>query len=149
MPQPELDRRVFERLSSEGVRYTAGRRAVIEALRVATGPQSAAELQLAVGSSLPLSSLYRTLMVLEEVGVLVDHFSTKGVARYEMAEWLSGHHHHLVCVACGLVEDIEIADGHEKMLHQMVIEVASGFGFSVAGHALEIQGQCRDCSLTR
>ena len=146
MPQQELDRQVAERLSSEGVRYTAGRRVVVEALRVATGPQSAAELQFAMGSSLPLSSLYRTLMVLEEAGVSVAHFSTKGVARYEMAEWLSGHHHHLVCIVCGQVEDIEMAAGQEQMLHQMVIGVAGGLGFSVAGHALEIQGQCRDCS---
>lgn len=146
MQHQELNRQIAERLSVEGVRYTAGRKAVIEALRVGPGPQSAAELQLVMGSSLPLSSLYRTLMVLAEADVLVAHFSTKGVARYELAEWLLGHHHHLVCVECGQVEDIEIADRREQLLHEMVSEVADKFDFSAVGHALEIHGRCRRCS---
>ena len=97
-------------------------------------------------SSLPLSSLYRTLAVLEESEVLVAHFSANGVGRYETAEWLSGHHHHLVCVGCGRVEDIEIAAAQETQLHDTVLKVASKFSFSPVGHELEIHGRCEACS---
>ena len=85
-------------------------------------------------------------MVLEAAGVLAAHFSIKGVARYEMAEWLSGHHHHLVCVGCGLVEDVELGVAQEQQLHEMVVSVASGFLFSAVGHALEIHGRCEACA---
>lgn len=141
----KLDEQVAERLSSAGVRYTAGRRSVIQALEAAPGPQSATELHELMGSSLPLSSLYRTLMVLAEAEVLSGHFSSKGVARYEIAEWLSGHHHHLVCIDCGRVDDIDIAEHHEVVLHEMVDEVARSVAFSAVGHALEIAGRCGRC----
>ncbi len=146
MPVQELDRQVADRLTSSGVRYTSGRRAVVAALGSAAGPLSAAELHTSLESSLPLSSLYRTLMVLEGAGVLAAHFSIKGVARYEMAEWLSGHHHHLVCVGCGLVEDVELGVAQEQQLQEMVTNVASAFLFSAVGHALEIQGRCEACA---
>ena len=141
-----LDHQVADRLSSNGVRYTAGRRAVVAALVSAPGPLSTAELHVAMESSLPLSSLYRTLAVLEESEVLVAHFSANGVGRYEMAEWLSGHHHHLVCVGCGRVEDIEIAAAQETQLHDTVLKVASKFSFSPVCHELEIHGRCEACS---
>ena len=50
-----------------------------------------------------------------------------GITRYEMAEWLAGHHHHLVCIECGAVEDIELPEGLELELERLVGQV-SGLG---------------------
>ncbi len=145
MPTSSLDRLVEERLGERAVRYTRGRRAVLAALAEADGPLSAAELSRRIGSALPLSSLYRSLAVLEEAGVLAPHHATKGLTRYEIAEWLAGHHHHLVCVECGSVEDIEIPERHETNLRDLVDEVSAGASFTPSNHALEMEGRCAQC----
>ena len=119
---------------------------MIDALASADGPRSAAELSEIVGKSVPLSSLYRTLAVLEEAGVLAPHFSSPGLTRYELAEWLSGHHHHLVCIACGQVQDLPANDAIEDRLQEIVSDVAEKASFREMNHALEIEGHCARCA---
>ena len=140
-----MHRQVEQRLMDRDVRYTRGRRVVVDALVEADGPRSAAELAPDV-PSVPLSSLYRTLTVLEEADVVVPHLSTKGVARYELAEWLAGHHHHLVCVDCGRVEDIVVSERHEAQVHDIVVALSAQASFTATAHALEIEGMCARCA---
>ncbi len=146
MTTPTVDRQVERRLAESEVRYTKGRRVVIRALADADGPRSAAELSQTIGDKVPLSSIYRSLAVLEEAGVLAPHFSSPGLTRYELAEWLSGHHHHLVCVCCGNVQDIEADEDVERRLQAIVADVADGASFSQVNHALEIEGRCSRCA---
>jgi Fe2+ or Zn2+ uptake regulation protein len=141
-----LDRQVEQRLGEEGVRYTRARKRVVVALVDADGPRSASELSAKIGSTLPLSSLYRTLSVLESAGVLAPHFSSPGLTRYELAEWLSGHHHHLVCIDCGQVEDIVASEPLEGRLQEIVSDVAGASSFMETNHALEIEGRCQRCA---
>ena len=141
-----LDRQVEPRLKSVDVRYTKGRRTVVNALAGAEGPRSAAELSREIGDDVPLSSLYRTLSILEEAGVLTPHFSSRGLTRYELAEWLSGHHHHLVCIDCGQVEDIDANPEVENQLQAVVTTVATSASFRETNHALEIEGLCVRCA---
>lgn len=107
---------------------------------------SAAEMSEVVGDSVPLSSLYRTLSVLEEAGVVAHHLGAKGLTRYELAEWLTGHHHHLVCVDCGQVSDIEIPASQEESVRALVAQIASQASFTPSDHALEIEGTCAECA---
>lgn len=127
------------------MRYTRGRRAVVDAMAKADGPRSAAELALTL-VNVPLSSLYRTLAVLEEADVVLPHLSTKGIARYELAEWLTGHHHHLVCVDCGRVEDVDVPEQYEAQVHELVDAISSRTSFTATNHALEIEGRCYRCN---
>ena len=140
-----LHRQVEKRLMDNDARYTRGRRTVVDALAEAEGPRSAAELTNQL-HGVPLSSLYRTLAVLEEADIVTPHLATKGIARYELAEWLTGHHHHLVCIECGRVEDIEIPDGHEDRLRDLIREVSDAAAFAATDHALEIEGRCNRCA---
>ena len=140
------DRQIERRLAEADVRYTSGRRIVIEALADADGPRSAAELSKVIAEAVPLSSLYRSLAVLQEAGVLAPHFSSPGLTRYELAEWLSGHHHHLVCIDCGQVQDIPPNDTVEERLGAIVTEVAREASFTEMQHALEIEGRCGECA---
>lgn len=140
-----LHRQVEARLADHEVRYTRGRRAVVDALVAADGPRSAAELGPEI-PTVPLSTLYRTLSVLEEAGVVIPHLSTKGVARYELAEWLTGHHHHLVCSECGHVEDVTVPEPIESQVDALVRVIAADAAFEPAGHALEIEGLCARCA---
>lgn len=141
-----MDRQIERRLAEADVRYTRGRRVVVGALAEADGPRSAAELSEIVGDAVPLSSLYRSLAVLEEAGVLAPHFSSPGLTRYELAEWLTGHHHHLVCVDCGQVQDLPVSDPVEDRLQEIVADVARDASFTATNHALEIEGRCLQCA---
>lgn len=140
-----VDERVADRLTGHGVRYTKARRTVVNALGRADGPRSAAELAESIGAKVPVSSLYRSLGVLEEAGVVAPHHGARGVTRYELAEWLAGHHHHLICVGCGLIEDVVVPKGRETEIRRLVDALARESGFAPIDHVLEIEGRCGRC----
>lgn len=146
MTKSTLDRQIEVHLLDHDVRYTRGRRAVVNTLARAEGPMSAAEISDVIGESVPLSSLYRTLSVLEEAGVVAHHLGAKGLTRYELDEWLTGHHHHLVCVSCGQVSDIEIPTNQEENVRKLVAEISALASFDPSDHALEIEGTCAECA---
>lgn len=135
---------VRHRLAGHEIRYTTGRQAVVRALQRMNGPRSAAELHRSL-ESVPLSSLYRSLTVLDEAGVLRKHHDADGLARFELAEWLGGHHHHVVCVDCGSVEDVSLDKRSEEMLEELAGSLAVAAGYEPRGHVLEIEGLCSDC----
>jgi Fur family transcriptional regulator, ferric uptake regulator len=141
-----LGRQIELRLRDHDVRFTIGRRAVVEALAGARGPMSAAELSEALAPNVPLSSIYRTLAVLEEAGVVTHHLGAKGLTRVELAEWLTGHHHHLVCIDCGSVSDVDIPAAKEEKVRDLVSEIAAVASFDAVDHALEIEGRCSKCA---
>jgi Fur family ferric uptake transcriptional regulator len=141
-----LDREVEKRLGDHDVRYTRGRRTVVSTLAGAGGPLSASELHDRTEGSLPLSSIYRSLTVLEDAGVLAPHHGAKGITRYELAEWLRGHHHHLVCLECGAVEDVMVTDRDETRVGDAVTEISARASFTPFKHALEIEGHCSRCA---
>lgn len=145
MTKSTLERQIEQRLFENEVRYTRGRRAVIAALAKAGGPKSAAELSAELGPEVPLSSIYRTLSILEEAGVVAHHLGAKGLTRFELAEWLAGHHHHLVCVQCGAVSDVDIPPAKEESVRSLVTEIAELAAFKATDHSLEIEGLCARC----
>ena len=142
----DIDQQVERRLREHDIRYTSGRRTVVAALDGADGPRSAAELSDDLDGIVPLSSLYRSLAVLEEAGVVVPHHGTKGLTRYELAEWLSGHHHHLVCIGCGSVDDVDVPAQHEETVRELVAAIGEMAAFSATSHVLEIEGRCAQCA---
>lgn len=146
MTKSTLERQVEARLRDRDIRFTNGRRAVVDALARASGPMSAAELDDQLGAEVPLSSLYRTLSVLEGAGVVVPHLGAKGLSRFELAEWLTGHHHHLVCIDCGSVSDIDIPTSKEESVRSLVSDIAALASFSPTDHSLEIEGRCARCA---
>jgi len=137
---------VADRLRQVDIRLTLGRRAVVEELVRARGPVSAAEIHARLDGSVPLSSIYRTLSVLTETTVASPHHGRDGVTRYELAEPAQQHHHHLVCIECGRIDDVEFDEPAETAVHAIVTGVAAGCGFSALDHTLEIEGICKECS---
>lgn len=146
MIKSTLDRQIEMRLREHDIRFTTGRRAIVAALAGATGPMSAGELSEALAPNAPLSSIYRTLTVLEEAGVVTHHLGAKGLTRFELAEWLTGHHHHLVCIDCGSVSDVDIPAAKEERVRDLVSEIAAVAAFDAIDHALEIEGRCSQCA---
>lgn len=141
----QLEPSIEQCLAAEGVRLTRGRKSTILAIASMEGPRTAAEIHARVGDLVPLSSLYRSLAVLTEAGVLSSQHGSEGVFRFELAEWITGHHHHLICVSCGSVVDVTPTDDQEHAMTQLMEEMASDAGFTVSSHRFEIEGTCPVC----
>jgi len=141
----KLHMTVEERLRAVGQRYTSKRRALVEALATSPNPVAVPDL-LAGDRGLPQSSLYRNLSVLEQAGAVHRVVPDEGFARYELAEDLTQHHHHLVCRSCGTVQDVTVPRGLERQVERARSEVESRTGFSAVSHRLDLIGLCRSCA---
>lgn len=142
----ELHATAAERLRAGAQRYTASRRALVEALAASERPATIPEL-LGARPGLAQSSAYRNLAVLEQVGVVRRIVTSDEHARFELAEDLTGHHHHhLVCGTCGRVEDFTVSHKLERSLETALAKVADGTGFQVDHHRLDLVGTCIGCA---
>lgn len=123
---------------------TAGRLALVDVLATTTRPLTLPEI-LDRGPSLATSSAYRNLQVLETAG-LVHRIVTDDHARYELADDLTEHHHHLICSVCGTVEDVPASDALEASVGQAIAEIARRTGFRTQHHRVDLVGRCRRCT---
>ena len=141
----EIHDLIRRRLIEHDHRYTGGRRSVVAAIQLASGPRTAAEIAAEGTADIPVSSMYRTLSILGETSVLRKHYDADGIARYELAEWLTDHHHHVVCVSCGRIEDVALDESQEAGIHEIAAYLGSQTGFRVLDHVLEVEGVCGAC----
>jgi Fe2+ or Zn2+ uptake regulation protein len=132
-------------LHSVGQRYTRGRQRLVAALETGERPMTIAEI-LTVDPSLAQSSVYRNLAVLEEVGAVTRIVTSDDFARYELAEQLTEHHHHLICTSCGAVSDFSLSAATEISLDKALRRAARRAGFTHQGHRLDLLGLCTSCS---
>jgi Fe2+ or Zn2+ uptake regulation protein len=138
----ELHETVEARLRAIKQRYTSGRRALVDLLADAPQPVSIPDV-LDADPDVAQSTAYRNLGVLEQAGV-VNRIATVGdFARYELAEDLTEHHHHLICNGCGSVTDFTVPASLERAVQRVAAEVA---GFRADSHRLDLLGRCADCS---
>ena len=144
-PGVDLHTTVADRLTGSDQRYTANRRAVVEVLDESDRPLTIPEI-LGHRSGLAQSSLYRNLAVLEETGVVHRVHSSDDFARYELAEDLAGHHHHLICSSCGTVADFTVSADVEATLEAAFAEAAGARGCRAEHRRLDLVGRCRDCA---
>ena len=140
---------VGHRLARAGLRWTAGRRAVVDIFESAQAPLSMQDLQdRARAARVPLSSLYRIVSDLIGASVLVKLEFEEGFARFELVEELARHHHHLVCVECGTVEDFEgpgLPD-LERAVDDAMRSIVRRHRFAVRNHRLDFFGTCAACT---
>jgi Fur family ferric uptake transcriptional regulator len=137
---------VSPRLRRLGQRLTPRRRRLLEVLAEAGHPLTITEITDS-DQSLATSSAYRNLLLLEQAGLVHRVITEEDFARYELAEELTEHHHHLVCSSCGLVRDLP-SDRNMERLMGAVIAKAVEQGFVPVNHRLDIVGLCSDCSRT-
>lgn len=141
----DLHDTVSARLRADGQRYTTGRRALVEVLAGAEHPLTIAEV-LDGRRDLAQSSAYRNLAVLERAGVVQRVYTTSEWARYELAEHLTAHHHHLICTACGAVADVEVPAFLEQAMERAAAEVGRSRGYRIETHRLDLVGTCPACA---
>lgn len=139
----DLHTTVAGRLRRCGQRYTSARRALIDVLVGSRRPLTAAEIS-AADPLAPVSTTYRNLAALTLAGVL-HRFSEGDCARFELAQDLTEHHHHLVCLNCGQVEDFTLPESAESAVTTALQRAASSSGYLIEGHRLDALGLCSRC----
>ncbi len=145
MSDAVLHEEVSRRLAAMAQRYTTGRRAVVAVLSRAGRPLTVPDILASAGSELPQSSVYRNLVVLLEAGAVRRLLGPDDLARFELAEELAGHHHHLLCSSCGKVSDVTAAPKLEQALNDAARLAADEAGFEVTEHRIDLLGVCADC----
>ena len=141
---PTVHEAVALRLATQDQRYTRLRRVLVETLAQAGRPLTVPEI-LAAAPQVPQSSAYRNITALGDAGVLRRVAGTDDHGRFELAEDLSGHHHHLVCGTCGRVEDVSPSPRLERALAEAAAAVAGAQGYEVVEHRLDLLGLCPAC----
>ncbi|HEY3139517.1 MAG TPA: Fur family transcriptional regulator [Acidimicrobiales bacterium] len=140
----DLHATVTHRLRHDDQRYTPQRRALVEVLAASDAPLTLPQL-LERSQGLAQSSAYRNLAVLERAGVVHRIVTTVDHARWELAEDLTEHHHHLICRDCGTVADFIVPNEIERRLDSALADAALVAGFDATHHRLDLVGLCADC----
>lgn len=115
---------------------------MLQVLQMSAMPLSVADLRASmkkVGLRPNKTTIYRELTFLTEAGLVVQVDLGERKKRYESST--RGHHHHLVCLNCHTIEELEM-DAH---LTDQERRIGKEHNFRVLNHSLEFFGICRNC----
>jgi Fur family ferric uptake transcriptional regulator len=132
---------IVKRLSEEGYRMTPQRLMIVSAIEDSDGHISAEEIYTQVVAKYPhvnISTVYRTLELLKQLGLVTETDFGEGRVRYHPAG--KGHHHHLVCTGCGAVIDLD-----ESSLSSLKGMLLREYKFTADLKHLAIFGRCSKC----
>ena len=88
------------------------------------------------------ATVYRTIKLLLEAGVICKLALPNGAPKYSLAR--SGHHHHTICVRCGTVGDFR-----DSTIERVLRAVGTDISGEIKGHRIEIYVTCRECLAKR
>lgn len=127
---------IISRCEAKGLRMTEQRRVIAQVLQEATDHPDVEELYArasAIDPRISIATIYRTVKLFEEAGILERLEFGDGRARYEDAE--RDHHDHLIDMHSGKV--IEFVDAEIEALQE---KIAAKLGYELRGHKLELYG---------
>ena len=127
---------ILDRCEAAGLRMTDQRRTIAAVLEAADDHPDVEELYTRASAADPrisLATVYRTVKLFEEAGILDKHEFGDGRARYETAD--RDHHDHLIDMHSG--EVIEFVDPEIEALQE---KIAAKLGYELRGHRLELYG---------
>ncbi|KFI30289.1 transcriptional repressor [Haematobacter massiliensis] len=127
---------IIARCEARGLRLTEQRRVIARVLETADDHPDVEELYArasGIDPRISIATVYRTVKLFEEAGLLERHEFGDGRARYEDAE--RDHHDHLIDITTG--EVIEFVDEEIEALQE---KIAQRLGYRLKGHRLELYG---------
>jgi Fe2+ or Zn2+ uptake regulation protein len=137
----ELKQQIYQNLRNQGCRITAHKRSLIEMLINNLGRfLSITDLENLIPDSVSMdtSTIYRTVMTLQEHGLIESMIDDNGLTSYMLCHELGVHHHHLICTGCGKTIIIPCQP-------QLWQDASQQCQFLVTHHKVEIYGLCADC----
>ncbi|RYG12246.1 MAG: ferric iron uptake transcriptional regulator [Burkholderiales bacterium] len=133
----------IDELKSTGLKATLPRLKILDVFQKSQRRHLTAEdvfrVLLEDRTDIGLATVYRVLTQFEQAGILSRSHFESGKAVYEINE--GGHHDHLICTACGRVEEFYDADIEKR---QQV--VAKAKGWVLQDHAMSLYGLCASCA---
>ncbi|MFN7140992.1 MAG: Fur family transcriptional regulator [Limisphaerales bacterium] len=131
-----------EKLRQRSRKVTGARQAILDVLRKHPHPLTNKEIFGALPEGqCDLATIYRSMHLLEGMGMVKRFDFGDGTARYELiCEGDDGHHHHLICTRCSDV--VEIEECFPEALEKKIGEAS---GFKAITHKLEFFGICPKC----
>ena len=138
-----MEKEIFEKfLRERGQKFTKERSAIFEKAFSYDGHFNPETLYLKIketGMKVSRASVYRTLNILSECGLIEKVMNTEQGAVYEHT-FGQKHHDHMLCVSCGGI--IEFYSGDLEKLQE---ELCGSLNFQGVSHTLEIRGYCKKC----
>lgn len=134
------------RLRARRHKLTNQRRVVLEILLENPGEHLSAEdvydRLRDKGMDVGLATVYRSLELLAELGILQRMEFGDGCSRYELGDNdpLAHQHHHLICLRCGKVREFP-----DDMLDALEREISEKSGFKIDDHKVMFFGYCKEC----
>jgi Fur family ferric uptake transcriptional regulator len=130
-----------ETLREQGYRLTPQRLMILSAIHGSDHHISAEEIYEQVCAKYPnvnISTVYRTLELLKELGLVTETDLGGGIFRYHSVE--KGHHHHLICRKCGRIFELD-----EAVLKPVEGTILRKYGFRPDLSHLAVFGNCVEC----
>jgi Fe2+ or Zn2+ uptake regulation protein len=128
-------------LKEGGLRNTSSRCMVLEVLYKFRKPVRAFDVYNKLKNKMDEATVYRTLSSFEEVGIVRQVNLRREAVYFELN---TDHHHHIVCLKCGAIEDFKESSEIEKILGR-IVEKSSRFK-NIREHSLELFGICKVCN---
>ncbi|MDP3896015.1 MAG: Fur family transcriptional regulator [Mesorhizobium sp.] len=135
----EKQRGYEAQLRDAGVRMTRPRRAILKILAETADHPDAMEIfrrAVALDDSISLSTVYRTMKLLEDKGAIQRHAFAGGPSRFEQAD--GAHHDHLIDIDTGNVIEFQ-----SDRIEELQNEIAKSLGYDIVHHRLELYGRKR------
>jgi Fur family ferric uptake transcriptional regulator len=139
------------RFQQRGLRFTEPRRMILDVLSGTNEHLSAEDIYIRVHQQYPimgLTTVYRTLDVLEKMGVIAKFYFGDGRNRYELVQnsQKPGHHHHMVCINCKQIIDYDdFVEEEVDLLKKVETALTRKHGFQITGHVIQFYGLCTGC----
>ena len=133
-----VSEQILDTLEEQGFRSTAPRRILATVIGDQERHFTAEGLRQQLPRRMGRATVYRTLKLLVEAGVLCRVLLEDGDLHYQLSH--HGHHHHLICVQCGSSQDLTGCD-----IEDLLLTTSADHGFELSGHWLEVYGRCRNC----
>lgn len=132
-----VDRLMIEQKCAEkGLRMTEQRRVIARVLSEAEDHPDAEELHrraAAIDANISLATVYRTMKLFEDSGIIERHDFRDGRSRYEEAT--EDHHDHLIDAKTG-----EVIEFTSEEIERLQVEIARRLGYRLVDHRLELYG---------
>lgn len=134
-----------QKLRENGYKLTPQRRSILEIILDTEGNHlSAEEIYELVKYKCPdigLATVYRTMQMFDEVGLVYKHNFDDGRSRYELNHHNEDHqHHHLICLSCNKVIEVE-----GDLLEQLEESIEKKYNFEINNHNVKFFGYCERC----
>ena len=139
-PKQELSS-LTDQLRQQSRKITGPRKRILDLLRTHPHPMTNKEVYEALGEGCDLATVYRSMHLLQDMGLVKRFDFGDGVARFEMVcGGEDDHHHHLICRECSKIVELD-----ECFPSEFQDQIASASGYRDVSHKLEFFGICPAC----